>query len=162
MENGNIFNRKICYLNCFKLVILNFTAETAVKFEHFISDVERKHTVKHLTNKHIISNLKSIRQLKQWQRVFKREIKLWYSIVWWGGHKLTKCWLKNTEYACPSLWKRWVDSLIYQKASELTILLNFQYKIGQLYMIAKHSHEQSQKGEGVEVIENRPHEVRWL
>jgi len=33
-----------------------------------------------------------------------------------------------------------------------------EYKIGQLYMIAKHSHEQSQKGEGVEVIENRPHE----
>ena len=33
----------------------------------------------------------------------------------------------------------------------------FQYKIGQLYMIAKHSAEQSQKGEGVEVIENRPH-----
>ena len=53
-------------------------------------------------------------------------------------------------------------SLIYQKASELTILFNFQYKIGQLYMIAKHSHEQSQKGEGVEVIENRPHEVRIL
>ena len=38
-------------------------------------------------------------------------------------------------------------------------MFNFQYKIGQLYMIAKHSHEQSQKGEGVEVIENRPHEV---
>ena len=35
-----------------------------------------------------------------------------------------------------------------------------QYKIGQLYMIAKHSHEESQKGEGVEVVENRPHEVR--
>jgi len=33
-----------------------------------------------------------------------------------------------------------------------------EYKIGQLYMIAKHSHEQSQKGEGVEVIENRPYE----
>jgi len=33
-----------------------------------------------------------------------------------------------------------------------------QYKIGQLYMIAKHSHEESQKGEGVEVVENRPHE----
>ena len=29
-------------------------------------------------------------------------------------------------------------------------------------MIAKHSHEQSQKGEGVEVIENRPHEVRII
>jgi hypothetical protein len=33
-----------------------------------------------------------------------------------------------------------------------------EYRIGQLYMIAKHSHEQSQKGEGVEVVENRPHE----
>jgi len=33
-----------------------------------------------------------------------------------------------------------------------------EYKIGQLYMIAKHSLEESQKGEGVEVIENRPHE----
>ena len=32
-----------------------------------------------------------------------------------------------------------------------------EYKIGQLYMIAKHSAEQSQKGEGVEVVENRPH-----
>ena len=29
-------------------------------------------------------------------------------------------------------------------------------------MIAKHSHEQSQKGEGVEVIENRPHEVIFI
>ena len=29
-------------------------------------------------------------------------------------------------------------------------------------MIAKHSHEQSQKGEGVEVVENRPHEVRFF
>ena len=37
-----------------------------------------------------------------------------------------------------------------------------QYKIGQLYMIAKHSAEESQKGEGVEVVENRPHEVRML
>ena len=32
------------------------------------------------------------------------------------------------------------------------------YKIGQLYMIAKHSHEESKKGEGVKVVENRPHE----
>ncbi|KAK3089332.1 hypothetical protein FSP39_002776 [Pinctada imbricata] len=29
-----------------------------------------------------------------------------------------------------------------------------QYKIGQLYMIAKHSHEQSENGEGVEVVTN--------
>lgn len=33
-----------------------------------------------------------------------------------------------------------------------------EYKIGQLYMIAKHSLEESAKGEGVEVVENRPHE----
>jgi len=32
-----------------------------------------------------------------------------------------------------------------------------QYKIGQLFMIAKHSHEQSEAGEGVEVIHNVPH-----
>ena len=31
-----------------------------------------------------------------------------------------------------------------------------QYKIAQLYMIAKHSYEESEAGEGVEVIENKP------
>lgn len=31
-----------------------------------------------------------------------------------------------------------------------------EYHIGQLYMIAKHCHEQSSKGEGVEVIKNEP------
>ncbi|XP_020817251.1 cytoplasmic phosphatidylinositol transfer protein 1 [Drosophila serrata] len=31
-----------------------------------------------------------------------------------------------------------------------------EYKIGQLYMIARHSLEQSEEGEGVEVVENRP------
>ena len=33
-----------------------------------------------------------------------------------------------------------------------------QYHIGQLYMIAKHSAEESGDGEGVEVVANRPHE----
>ncbi|XP_076031236.1 cytoplasmic phosphatidylinositol transfer protein 1-like [Oratosquilla oratoria] len=33
-----------------------------------------------------------------------------------------------------------------------------EYQIGQLYMIARHSAEQSEDGEGVEVVENRPHE----
>lgn len=33
---------------------------------------------------------------------------------------------------------------------------NQQYKIGQLYMIARHSLEQSGDGEGVEVVENKP------
>ncbi|KAM7334495.1 hypothetical protein ACRRTK_007815 [Alexandromys fortis] len=32
------------------------------------------------------------------------------------------------------------------------------YKIGQLYMISKHSHEQSDRGEGVEVVQNEPFE----
>uniref|UniRef100_A0A8B9R380 Cytoplasmic phosphatidylinositol transfer protein 1 n=1 Tax=Anas platyrhynchos TaxID=8839 RepID=A0A8B9R380_ANAPL len=31
-------------------------------------------------------------------------------------------------------------------------------KIGQLYMISKHSHEQSDRGEGVEVVQNEPYE----
>lgn len=34
----------------------------------------------------------------------------------------------------------------------------FQYRIGQLYMISKHSHEQSDRGEGVEVVQNVPFE----
>ncbi|KAF4092863.1 hypothetical protein AMELA_G00025210 [Ameiurus melas] len=33
-----------------------------------------------------------------------------------------------------------------------------EYKIGQLYMISKHSHEQSERGEGVEVVQNEPFE----
>uniref|UniRef100_F7FY46 Cytoplasmic phosphatidylinositol transfer protein 1 n=1 Tax=Monodelphis domestica TaxID=13616 RepID=F7FY46_MONDO len=33
-----------------------------------------------------------------------------------------------------------------------------RYKIGQLYMISKHSHEQSDRGEGVEVVQNEPFE----
>ncbi|XP_036426016.1 cytoplasmic phosphatidylinositol transfer protein 1-like isoform X2 [Colossoma macropomum] len=31
-----------------------------------------------------------------------------------------------------------------------------EYRIGQLYMISKHSHEQSDRGEGVEVVQNEP------
>uniref|UniRef100_A0A4W3K0X3 Cytoplasmic phosphatidylinositol transfer protein 1 n=1 Tax=Callorhinchus milii TaxID=7868 RepID=A0A4W3K0X3_CALMI len=34
----------------------------------------------------------------------------------------------------------------------------FSYRIGQLYMISKHSHEQSDRGEGVEVVQNEPYE----
>lgn len=33
-------------------------------------------------------------------------------------------------------------------------LNSLQYRVGQLYMIAKHSEEQSQTGEGVEVLKN--------
>ncbi|NXE48780.1 PITC1 protein, partial [Casuarius casuarius] len=40
------------------------------------------------------------------------------------------------------------------------VVLDFalQYRIGQLYMISKHSHEQSDRGEGVEVVQNEPYE----
>lgn len=38
------------------------------------------------------------------------------------------------------------------------LLCVFQYRIGQLYMISKHSHEQSERGEGVEVVQNEPYE----
>ena len=41
----------------------------------------------------------------------------------------------------------------YRLAMPLTVE---EYRIGQLYMIAKHSHEQSEKGEGVEVVTNEP------
>ena len=57
-----------------KLVILNFTAETAVKFEHFISDVERKHTVKHLKQTYYLKL--EIHPATNSGRVFKSEIKL--------------------------------------------------------------------------------------
>lgn len=30
--------------------------------------------------------------------------------------------------------------------------------MGQLYTISKHSHQESEKGEGVEVVKNEPHE----
>lgn len=35
-------------------------------------------------------------------------------------------------------------------------MIYFQYHVGQLYMIAKHSSEESKNGEGVEVVENCP------
>lgn len=40
----------------------------------------------------------------------------------------------------------------------LSLCFIFQYRIGQLYMISKHSHEQSDRGEGVEVVQNEPYE----
>ena len=46
----------------------------------------------------------------------------------------------------------------YRFAMPLTVE---EYRIGQLYMIARHSLEQSEKGEGVETVTNEPffHEV---
>lgn len=41
------------------------------------------------------------------------------------------------------------------RKSNLPHLFFFQYRIGQLYMIARHSLEQSVDGEGVEVMENK-------
>uniref|UniRef100_A0A8C0EBP7 Cytoplasmic phosphatidylinositol transfer protein 1 n=1 Tax=Bubo bubo TaxID=30461 RepID=A0A8C0EBP7_BUBBB len=41
---------------------------------------------------------------------------------------------------------------------ERRIRMEKTYRIGQLYMISKHSHEQSDRGEGVEVVQNEPYE----
>ncbi|XP_030150975.1 cytoplasmic phosphatidylinositol transfer protein 1 isoform X5 [Lynx canadensis] len=46
----------------------------------------------------------------------------------------------------------------WESGSVSSIFSNAQYKIGQLYMISKHSHEQSDRGEGVEVVQNEPFE----
>lgn len=45
----------------------------------------------------------------------------------------------------------WVTQLIFP-----SLRFCLQYRIGQLYMISKHSHEQSDRGEGVEVVQNEP------
>lgn len=42
---------------------------------------------------------------------------------------------------------------MFSFANSITYYLP-QYQIGQLYMIARHSHEQTDSGEGVEVVEN--------
>uniref|UniRef100_A0A3P9MSJ8 Phosphatidylinositol transfer protein N-terminal domain-containing protein n=1 Tax=Poecilia reticulata TaxID=8081 RepID=A0A3P9MSJ8_POERE len=44
------------------------------------------------------------------------------------------------------------------KENRLIAVCMFAYRIGQLYMISKHSHEQSDRGEGVEVVQNEPFE----
>ncbi|NXU12727.1 PITC1 protein, partial [Pardalotus punctatus] len=46
----------------------------------------------------------------------------------------------------------------YIKLTSLVLAFALQYRIGQLYMISKHSHEQSDRGEGVEVVQNEPYE----
>lgn len=47
----------------------------------------------------------------------------------------------NSEYISLNLW--------------CFVLL--QYRIGQLYTISKHSHQESDSEEGIEVIRNEPH-----
>ncbi|NXU89753.1 PITC1 protein, partial [Xiphorhynchus elegans] len=44
------------------------------------------------------------------------------------------------------------------ESNPLVVGFALQYRIGQLYMISKHSHEQSDRGEGVEVVQNEPFE----
>lgn len=45
---------------------------------------------------------------------------------------------------------------ICQLINNSAFRIRSQYKIGQLYMIARHSLEQSDEGEGVEVMDNKP------
>lgn len=49
------------------------------------------------------------------------------------------------------LWHRFAPCLSFPSRS-------LQYRVGQLYTISKHSHQESEKGEGVEVVKNEPHE----
>lgn len=63
-----------------------------------------------------------------------------------GDEKLTCCRADSYE--------RYDDSVGRYQLMFDVICLFLQYKIGQLYMIARHSHEQSEKGTGVEVIKN--------
>ncbi|RLV99328.1 hypothetical protein DV515_00009837 [Chloebia gouldiae] len=51
-----------------------------------------------------------------------------------------------------------VGKYIHLDISEPTSPTETEYRIGQLYMISKHSHEQSDRGEGVEVVQNEPYE----
>ena len=60
------------------------------------------------------------------------------------------------EYQTPIL--SGLDESGFQLVTVILIFFTFQYHIGQLFMIAKHSAEQSHGGEGVEVVENCPHE----
>lgn len=48
----------------------------------------------------------------------------------------------------------WLECFSKVQRVHCVLWFFFKYRIGQLYMIAKHSHEQSEKGEGVEVIKN--------
>ncbi|XP_061032929.1 cytoplasmic phosphatidylinositol transfer protein 1 [Eubalaena glacialis] len=58
--------------------------------------------------------------------------------------------------------REWNSSKIQAARKVFTLdvipFYQFHYKIGQLYMISKHSHEQSDRGEGVEVVQNEPFE----
>lgn len=74
--------------------------------------------------------------------------------------------LNYSEWKTGSLWWKWsVLTLLGLFLADVGVLTYqpvgvsvFQYRIGQLYMISKHSHEQSDRGEGVEVVQNEPFE----
>lgn len=51
-----------------------------------------------------------------------------------------------------------MDACSLCMANTFAFIFALQYRIGQLYMISKHSHEQSDRGEGVEVVQNEPYE----
>lgn len=51
-----------------------------------------------------------------------------------------------------------MDTHALYMANTFAPVFVLQYRIGQLYMISKHSHEQSDRGEGVEVVQNEPYE----
>lgn len=63
-----------------------------------------------------------------------------------------------TSSSCLNCLARFNKASIKRLLLFVCLLSVFQYRIGQLYMISKHSHEQSERGEGVEVVQNEPYE----
>uniref|UniRef100_A0A8C3B6Z9 Phosphatidylinositol transfer protein N-terminal domain-containing protein n=1 Tax=Cyclopterus lumpus TaxID=8103 RepID=A0A8C3B6Z9_CYCLU len=51
-----------------------------------------------------------------------------------------------------------IQAFAFYIVEEFRFTLSVSLRIGQLYMISKHSHEQSDRGEGVEVVQNEPFE----
>ncbi|XP_008564688.1 PREDICTED: cytoplasmic phosphatidylinositol transfer protein 1 isoform X2 [Galeopterus variegatus] len=72
------------------------------------------------------------------------------------GSSLADIWGMKIPYRGCSRCKNFVVGAI--KSCLACLKKSKEYKIGQLYMISKHSHEQSDRGEGVEVVQNEPFE----
>lgn len=72
-----------------------------------------------------------------------------------GFHLQTTSYLHITVYHWLRLAFEYMCSI---KLIDFVLGFALQYRIGQLYMISKHSHEQSDRGEGVEVVQNEPYE----
>lgn len=87
------------------------------------------------------------------------QVLMWWNLQFWQ-------WLSGHDELCFviltvidfSMFFTGVLILLFPFGLIISFCFVFQYRIGQLYMISKHSHEQSDRGEGVEVVQNVPFE----